>query len=66
MQLSSGSGGLYPVIVPVRDDADYTRALFSSYHSTITGWGLYLCSGKVWARFRFVKLPDFGIKPYKP
>ena len=32
----------HPVIVTIRDDKDYIRALFYSYYTTITGWGVLL------------------------
>ena len=32
----------HPVIVTIRDDRDYIRALSYSYYTTITGWGVLL------------------------
>ena len=35
----------HPLIVTIRDNKDYIRALFCSYYTTITGWGVLLrCS----------------------
>ena len=31
-----------PVIVTIRDDSDYIRALLYSKYTTITGWGVLL------------------------
>ena len=33
---------LYPVIVIIGDNRDYTRVLLYSYYTTITGWGVLL------------------------
>ena len=34
----------HPVIVTIRDNEDYIRALFYSQYTTITGWGVLLTS----------------------
>ena len=36
-----------PVIVTIRDNKDYFKVLWFSYHSTITGWGVLLRQGSL-------------------